>query len=245
MDERLDSALLGVHLHSALEAAGLLVGEMAGLVLCSASAAWWPPAACPPDTLHTRAIVAAGAPSALRPWRQQRWPWWRTAWTSPEPGPHCCCGRLHPAWRPHALLHWMLPALGITRAGLAAGATLGAQPDWARALLLAVLTPTAALLLWLALRWGLVRSFAVRLPAMITRVPAIHSSLLLVVDGPALALYGEVQRAAVARVLSSLWPAAPAALLLLAAFARAGAAVGWALSCGSRIGRPRDDDRPG
>ena len=80
--------------------------------------------------------------------------------------------------------------------------------------------------------------------AMITRVAAGHSGRPLVADGPALLLYGAVQLAAVARVLSALWPDAPVALLL-AAGAWAAAAVGWALRYGNWMGRPRADGRQG
>ena len=309
--------LLGVHLHAGLAAAGLL-----GAAAVWARLLWrfgrLVRASRVPDTLHARAIVAtsavgavamgaaalalaagrvdiARATTAVLLWgfvapvfaivSHRMLPFFTT---SALP--------LHRAWRPDALLQWMLAALGTTAIGLAAEAMLGVLPAWAQASLLAVQAPTAVLMLWLALRWGLVQSFAVRLLAMlhagfvwlgitfallavaramalwqlgagslglaplhaltvgflgatllamITRVAAGHSGRPLVADGPALLLYGAVQLAAVARVLSALWPDAPMALLLVAAFAWAAAAVGWALRYGSWMGRPRADGRPG
>ena len=309
--------LLGVHLHAALAAAGLL----------GAAAVWarllWRfgrlvRASRVPDTLHARAIVvtstlgAAAMVAAALALAAGRVDIARAAtavllWGFVAPVFAIVSHRmlpffttsalpLHRAWRPDALLQWMLAALGTTAIGLAAEAMLGVLPAWAQASLLAVQAPTAVLMLWLALRWGLVQSFAVRLLAMlhagfvwlgitfallavargmalwqigpgslglaplhaltvgflgatllamITRVAAGHSGRPLVADGPALLLYGAVQLAAVARVLSALWPDAPVALLLLAAFAWAAAAVGWALRYGRWMGRPRADGRPG
>jgi uncharacterized protein involved in response to NO len=204
------------------------------------------------------------------------------------------------AWRPDALLWWMLAALGLT--GLASAITFLAPPlpDLAQSALhaglLAVQAPTAVLLLWLAMRWGLVQSLSVRLLAMlhggflwlgiafaltavsqamalwrigpgglglaplhamtvgflgvtllamITRVAAGHSGRPRVADAPVLAMYAAVQFAAMARVASALWPEAPAALLLSAAVAWAGATGAWAWRYGRWMGQPRADGRPG
>jgi uncharacterized protein involved in response to NO len=309
--------LLGVHLHPLLAAAGLLAGAgvWAGLLrrfgrLVAASRV--------PDTLHARAILIASALGAVAmavaalALAAARVDIARAAtavllWGFVAPVFAIVAHRmlpffttsalpLHRAWRPDALLHAMLAALAATAAGFAAEALLGPLPPLAQAALLAVQGPTAVLLLWLALRWGLVQSLSVRLLAMlhggfvwlglsfallavaramalwgigpgglglaplhaltlgflgvtllamVTRVAAGHSGRALVADGPALALYGAVQLAAVARVLSALWPDVPVALLLFAAGAWAAAAAGWALRYGNWMGRPRADGRPG
>jgi uncharacterized protein involved in response to NO len=309
--------LLGVHLHALLAAAGLLLaaGVWAGLLrrfgrLVAVSRV--------PDTLHARAILAASglgaaamaaAALALATGRVDiaRAATAVLLWGFVAPVFAIVAHRmlpffttsalpLHRAWRPDALLQWMLVALGATAAGHATEALQGPLPPAGQALLLAVQGPTAVLMLWLALRWGLVQSFSVRLLAMlhggfvwlgltfallavaramalwqlgpgslglaplhaltlgflgctllamITRVAAGHSGRTLVADAPALALYGAAQLAAVARVLSALWPDAPVALLLLAALAWAAAALGWAWRYGGWMGRPRADGRPG
>jgi uncharacterized protein involved in response to NO len=313
----MSTLLLGAHLHPLLAAAGLLAGAVAwaGLLqrfgrLVAASRV--------PDTLHARTILGASALGALAmavaalALAAERVDIARAAtavllWGFVAPVfatvahrmlPFFTNGALphHHAWRPDALLQWMLAALGATAAGFAAEALQGPLALWAQAALLAVQGPTAVLLLWLALRWGLVQSFSVRLLAMlhggfvwlgvtfallaaaramalwkigagslglaplhaltvgflgatllamITRVAAGHSGRPLVADRPALALYAAVQLAAVARVLSTLWPDAPMALWLLAASAWAAGASGWAVRYGNWMGRPRADGRPG
>jgi uncharacterized protein involved in response to NO len=71
------------------------------------------------------------------------------------------------AWRPFWLLGTMLAALWFTAVGEVAQALAWPLPPAAHALLAAVQAPAAALLLWLALRWGLVQSLAIRLLAML------------------------------------------------------------------------------
>lgn len=308
--------LLGVHLHAWLAAAGLLLGAVVWaqllrrfgrLVLASRM----------PDRLHAQAIAGVSAVGAVAmaaaalALLADRVDIARAAtavllWGFVAPVFAIVAHRmlpffttsalpLHRAWRPDALLWWMLAALGTTALGAVAEALWWPLPLAARAALLAVQGPTAVLMLWLALRWGLVQSFAVRLLAMlhggfvwlgltfallaasqamalwdpgpgslglaplhaltvgflgvtllamITRVAAGHSGRPLVADGLALALYGAIQLAAVGRVLSALWPAASATLLVAAA-AWALGCVGWALRYGSWLGRPRADGRPG
>ena len=71
------------------------------------------------------------------------------------------------AWRPHALLGWMLGALAVSGLASAAEMLTGELPASAHAVMLAVQGTTGVLLLWLALRWGLVHSFSVKLLAML------------------------------------------------------------------------------
>ncbi len=71
------------------------------------------------------------------------------------------------AWRPNALL---LPMVGVLwlEAGVAvAEALLGPLPAAARWAQVGVEAPAAALMLWLAWRWGLVQSLRIRLLAML------------------------------------------------------------------------------
>jgi uncharacterized protein involved in response to NO len=71
------------------------------------------------------------------------------------------------AWRPNSLLAVMLVALGACALGQVAEALWWPLPAAAHAALLAVHAPAAGLMLWLALRWGLVQSLRVRLLAML------------------------------------------------------------------------------
>jgi uncharacterized protein involved in response to NO len=71
------------------------------------------------------------------------------------------------AWRPFWLLGAMLATLWVSAAGEVAQALAWPLPRGAHALLAAVQVPAAALLLWLALRWGLVQSLEIRLLAML------------------------------------------------------------------------------
>lgn len=71
------------------------------------------------------------------------------------------------AWRPN----WLLAAMGGALAATAVGATVqawtGPLGTAAHAALLGVQAPAAALVLWLALRWGLLHSLRIRLLAML------------------------------------------------------------------------------
>jgi uncharacterized protein involved in response to NO len=71
------------------------------------------------------------------------------------------------AWRPNWLLALMVTALGVSALGNSAGMLWAPLPAWAHAALLAVQAPVALLVLWLAVRWGLVQSLRVRLLAML------------------------------------------------------------------------------
>jgi uncharacterized protein involved in response to NO len=71
------------------------------------------------------------------------------------------------AWRPMWLLWVMVAALWIEASGAVAALGWGPLPAalrWAQA---AVEFPAAALLLWLALRWGMLQSLKIRLLAML------------------------------------------------------------------------------
>jgi uncharacterized protein involved in response to NO len=70
------------------------------------------------------------------------------------------------AWRPNGLLAAMLGGLAVTALAAVAQPYV-ALPGAARLALLAVLAAMAVLLLWLALRWGLVQSLRIRLLAML------------------------------------------------------------------------------
>jgi uncharacterized protein involved in response to NO len=71
------------------------------------------------------------------------------------------------AWRPYWLLAVMWAALSASAAGAVAEAMWYPLPASAHAALLAVQAPAAALMLWLAVRWGLVQSLRIRLLAML------------------------------------------------------------------------------
>jgi uncharacterized protein involved in response to NO len=71
------------------------------------------------------------------------------------------------AWRPNWLLACMLGALAASTLGAVAEVLWWPLPAGAHLLLLAVQAPAAALMLWLAVRWGLVRSLRIRLLAML------------------------------------------------------------------------------
>lgn len=71
------------------------------------------------------------------------------------------------AWRPNWMLGAVLLALGGTAAGAVAQAWLGPLPRPAHGALLALQAPAAGLVLWLAVRWGLLHSLRLRLLAML------------------------------------------------------------------------------
>ena len=181
-------ALAGFHLHAGLAAAGVAMAALAWvqvllrfgrLIRASRTS----------DKLHARAIAQAGwvgaaallvASAALA---LQQGAWLRAAtqvalWAFVAPVFTIVAHRMLPffthsalpaveAWRPDALLLWMRLALTVTGVAAAVEALGGPLPTAASVLLLAVQAPTAVLLLWLALRWGLVQSFSVKLLAML------------------------------------------------------------------------------
>ncbi|MDO9075189.1 MAG: NnrS family protein [Rubrivivax sp.] len=71
------------------------------------------------------------------------------------------------SWRPNWLLWVMLLVLACSGAGAAAELLWWPLPAALRWAQVAVETPAAVLLLWLALRWGLVQSLKIRLLAML------------------------------------------------------------------------------
>lgn len=71
------------------------------------------------------------------------------------------------AWRPNWLLAAMGGALAATAVGAAVQAWTGPLGTAAHAALLGVQAPAAVLVLWLALRWGLLHSLRIRLLAML------------------------------------------------------------------------------
>ncbi len=71
------------------------------------------------------------------------------------------------AWRPNWLLAAMGGALAATAVGATAEAWSGPLATAAHAALLGVQAPAAVLVLWLALRWGLLHSLRIRLLAML------------------------------------------------------------------------------
>ena len=71
------------------------------------------------------------------------------------------------AWRPNWLLWVMLAVLGVRGAGAVADLLWWPLPAVWRWAQVAVEAPAAALMLWLAVRWGLVQSLKIRLLAML------------------------------------------------------------------------------
>jgi uncharacterized protein involved in response to NO len=74
---------------------------------------------------------------------------------------------LHDAWRPNALLWAMLAALAAELPFAIAELWWWPLPPAARWLQVGIELPAAALLLWLALRWGLLQGLKIRLLAML------------------------------------------------------------------------------
>jgi uncharacterized protein involved in response to NO len=74
---------------------------------------------------------------------------------------------LHDAWRPNALLLAMLAALAAELPFAIAELWWWPLPPAARWLQVAIEVPAAAMLLWLALRWGLLQGLKIRLLAML------------------------------------------------------------------------------
>jgi uncharacterized protein involved in response to NO len=183
------AALLGFHLSAALSALGIAAAAWAWAGLM---ARFWRLVRASParDRLHAGAVAIAGLVGALAMAAAAlavalgQVPLARAAaqlalWGFLAPTFAIVSHRMLPfftagvlpwleAWRPNGLLAAMLAALGVT----AVGAMLDALGPVALSpalhlMLLAVQLPAAGLVLWLALRWGLLHSLRTRLLAML------------------------------------------------------------------------------
>ncbi|MDP2006578.1 MAG: NnrS family protein [Rubrivivax sp.] len=141
------------------------------------------------DRLHARAIAVAGSVGALTLWGAAlglllgdiaavRVATQLALWGCLAPTFAAVSHRMIPfftasalptldSWRPNWLLWVMLAVLGLAAAGAAADLLWWPLPAGLRWAQVAVEAPAAALLLWLALRWGLVQSLKIRLLAML------------------------------------------------------------------------------
>lgn len=181
-------ALAGFHAHAALAALGLAV-VAAGwtavvwqfLQLLRASPAL--------DQRHARVIAAAAALGGLALWTAAgalaighvtavRVATQLALWGCVAPIFAAVSHRMIPfftasalplldAWRPQWLLWTMLGVLGFSGAGAVAELLWGPLPPALRWAQVALEAPAAVLLLWLAVRWGLVQSLKIRLLAML------------------------------------------------------------------------------
>jgi uncharacterized protein involved in response to NO len=181
-------ALAGFHLHGALAGLGvaLVAGGWSAIVLRFLRLLRTSPVA---DQLHARVITATAAVGALALWGAA----WSLAgghitgtrvatqlalWGCLAPIFATVSHRMIPfftasalpfldAWRPNWLLWVMLAVLAVSGAGAVAEVLwwpLPASWRWAQ---VAVEAPAALLMLWLAVRWGLVQSLKIRLLAML------------------------------------------------------------------------------
>ena len=181
-------ALLGIHLNAALAAVGVaavalgwstIARRFIGLLRASAA----------PDRLHPRLLAAASALGALALWtaavalalgddtllraatRLALWgfvtPLFVTVGHRMLPFFTASALPLQRAWRPNALL-WVMLAAVVAELPFALAELwwwpLPAAARWAQA---GIELPAALLLLWLALRWGLLQSLKIRLLAML------------------------------------------------------------------------------
>lgn len=181
-------ALAGFHVAAALAGLGLVIVAV-GWAALLARFARLVVASRVPDRLHARAVLAAGAVGALAMAvgavgvglvqtdlaraAAQLAIWGFLAPTfaivSHRMLPFFTAGALPmlEAWRPNWLLGAMLGALGTAALGEIGGVLWWPLPAPVHAALALVLGPAAALMLWLALRWGLLHSLGVRLLAML------------------------------------------------------------------------------
>ena len=181
-------ALVGFHVAALLSALGVAVAAWgwARLMLRFARLLRASPAA---DQLHARAVAAAGAvgvlamvggavavalghvPLARAAAQLALWGFLAPTFTvvSHRMLPFFTAGVLPflEAWRPNWLLAVMLGALGATAVGAVTEALIGPLEPIAHVVLLAVQAPAALLVLWLAVRWGLLHSLRIRLLAML------------------------------------------------------------------------------
>ncbi len=183
------AALLGFHLSSILSALGMAVAAWAwaGLMGRFGRLVRVSPAR---DRLHARAVTVAGLVGALAMAAAAlavalgQVPLARAAaqlalWGFLAPTFTIVSHRMLPfftasvlpsleAWRPNGLLAAMLAALGVTAVGtmLEALHPMAMSPAL-HLMLLVVQLPAAGLVLWLAVRWGLLHSLGTRLLAML------------------------------------------------------------------------------
>ena len=181
-------ALAGFHVHAALAAAGvaLVAGGWSALMLRFAGLLR---ASAVPDKLHATAIAVAGTLGALALWGAAvslasgqatalrvatllvLWGWLAPTFAvvSHRMIPFFTASAMPSldAWRPNWLLWVMLAVLGVCGAGAVAELLAGPLPGPVRWGQVALEAPAAALLLWLAMRWGLVQSLKIRLLTML------------------------------------------------------------------------------
>ena len=181
-------ALPGFHLAAGLAAVGVAA------VALGWSLAWWRfvqllRASRAPDKLHATLVAVAGGIGAVALWFSvaalaagnitgARATTQLALWGFLGPVFVTVSHRMLPfftasavpsveAWRPNALLGLMLAALVAELPFALAELWWWPLPPAARALQAALELPTALLLLWLALRWGLLQSLKIRLLAML------------------------------------------------------------------------------
>jgi uncharacterized protein involved in response to NO len=181
-------ALAGFHLHEGLAGLGvaLVAGGWSAVVLRFLRLLRSSPVA---DQLHARVITVAAAVGALALWgaalslatgeaTATRVATQVALWGCLAPIFAAVSHRMIPfftasalplldAWRPNWLLWVMLAVLGVRGAGAVADLLWWPLPTAWRWAQVAVEAPAAALMLWLAVRWGLVQSLKIRLLAML------------------------------------------------------------------------------
>ena len=181
-------ALAGFHLQAVLAGLGvaLVAGGWSSLVLRFIGLIR---RSRVPDRLHAKAIAATGSVGALALWGAAlglllgdittvRVATQMALWGCLAPTFAAVSHRMIPfftasalpaldSWRPNGLLGVMLVVLGASAAGAVADLLWWPLPPALRWAQVAVEAPAAALLLWLALRWGLVQSLKIRLLAML------------------------------------------------------------------------------
>lgn len=181
-------AILGFHVASALAAAGVAIVALGWGALLHRFVRLLR-ASRVPDRLHAGAITVAAAvglvamAGAAAGLALDQVGWTRAAtqlalWGFLAPTFATVSHRMIPfftasalprleVWRPNGLLAVMLATLGLTAAGAVAETLVWPLQTAVHAALLAVQAPAAVLMLWLALRWGLVQSLGIRLLAML------------------------------------------------------------------------------
>jgi uncharacterized protein involved in response to NO len=181
-------ALAGFHLHELLAGLGLalVAGGWSAVVLRFLRLLRSSPVA---DQLHARVITAAAAVGALALWgaalslaagevTATRVATQVALWGCLAPIFAAVSHRMIPfftasalplldAWRPNWLLWVMLAVLSVRGAGAVADLLWWPLPAAWRWAQVAVEAPAAVLMLWLAVRWGLVQSLKIRLLAML------------------------------------------------------------------------------